>query len=154
MSQAIAFERSSPVQAAIALGASLCALALLVLVLAYWTWEWFAPRPEPRVEPAAVAGGVAAERTAAASALFGVAPRDGSGGASATDSITLLGIVAADRGRPGYAVLRIDGKQTIAVTQGADVEPGLRLVEVQVDKVILERSGARETLEWPRKGGR
>ena len=32
-----------------------------------------------------------------------------------------------------------------------DVEPGLRLTEVHVDHIILERNGERETLAWPKK---
>jgi general secretion pathway protein C len=48
-------------------------------------------------------------------------------------------------------LLRLDGKKTVSVLQGEDVEPGLRLVEVHVDHVVLEREGARETLAWPEK---
>ncbi len=62
-----------------------------------------------------------------------------------------MGLVAASGGRPGHAVLRLDAKKTVAVLQGQDVEPGLRLAEVHVDHIILERNGARETLAWPEK---
>jgi general secretion pathway protein C len=48
-------------------------------------------------------------------------------------------------------VLRLDAKKTVAVLKGEDVEPGLRLAEVHVDHVVLERNGARETLAWPEK---
>ncbi len=69
----------------------------------------------------------------------------------AASAIRLLGIVAASGGRPGHALLRLDAKKTVAVLQGADVEPGLRLMEVHADHVVLERNGARETLAWPEK---
>jgi len=147
--QATSLERSNFAQTAVVSLATFGALALLGLVLAYWTWAWFAPRPEPRA-PAAQMEGVAGPARDTY-VLFGGARRDGSGTAPAAGTIKLLGIVAASGNRPGYAVLRIDGKQTIAVTQGADVEPGLRLAEIHVDHVILERSGARESLAWPQK---
>ena len=72
-------------------------------------------------------------------------------GAAAAGSIRLMGVVAASGERPGHAVLRLDAKKTVAVLQGEDVEPGLRLAEVHVDHVVLERNGARETLAWPEK---
>jgi general secretion pathway protein C len=51
-------------------------------------------------------------------------------------------------------VLRLDSKKILAVLQGQDVVPGLRLAEVHVDHIVLERSGARETLAWPEKNSK
>ena len=48
-------------------------------------------------------------------------------------------------------MLRLDAKKTMAVLQGEDIEPGLRLAEVHVDHVVLERDGVREVLAWPEK---
>ena len=62
-----------------------------------------------------------------------------------------MGVVAASGERRGQAVLRLDAKKTVAVLQGEDVEPGLRLVEVHVDHIVLERAGVREILAWPEK---
>lgn len=77
------------------------------------------------------------------------------GAAAATSSaVRLTGVVAASGGRRGHAVLRLDGKRTVAVLEGEDVEPGVRLVEVHADHIVLERNGARETLTWPEKGGK
>lgn len=152
--QATSEERPHPAQTAAVLITTLAALALLGLVLAYWTWAWLAPRPEPRAPVAAPADGRAGEPTQDAYALFGGARRGGSGTAPVTGAITLLGIVAAEGGRPGYALLRLDGRPTLAVPQGSDVEPGLRLVEVRVDHIVLERSSGRETLAWPQKSGK
>lgn len=154
--QATSEERPHPAQTAAVLTTTLAALALLGLVLAYWTWAWLAPRPEPRASVAAPAGDRAGEPTQDAYALFGGARRTGTGTGTApvTGAITLLGIVAAEGGRPGYALLRLDGRPTLAVPQGSDVEPGLRLVEVRVDHIVLERNGAREALAWPQKSGK
>jgi general secretion pathway protein C len=66
-------------------------------------------------------------------------------------AVRLMGVVAASEGRRGHAVLRLDGKRTLAVLQGEELEPGLRLAEVHVDHIVLERNGARETLAWPEK---
>jgi general secretion pathway protein C len=126
--------------------ATLAALALLGAVLAYWSWEWLAPPPAPRA-PAAVED---AGRTSAADGLFRTA-KEGASAAAASSGVRLMGVVAASGSRAGHAVLRLDGKKTVAVLQGADVEPGLRLAEVHGDHIVLERNGARETLALPEK---
>jgi len=126
--------------------ATFAAIALLGAVLAYWSWAVLAPQPAPRAPAATPAAGDAS----AAAALFGKAPQEQRSTASAS-SIRLLGVVADPGGKRGYAVLRLDAKRTVAVTEGAEVEPGLRLAEVHVDHIVLERNGARETLAWPEK---
>jgi general secretion pathway protein C len=130
--------------------ATIAALALLGTVLAYWSWALFAPPPVPRA-PAAVE---IAGRTSSANGLFG-SLKEGLGAAAASSgALRLVGVVAASGLRRGHAVLRLDAKNTVAVLQGEDVEPGLRLAEVHVDHVVLERNGARETLAWPEKKGK
>ncbi len=145
--QSTSLGRSNFAQTAVVSLVTFAALALLGLVLAYWTWAWLGTRPEPRAQAAVQAGG----RVEAAYGLFGSAQRDRNGAAPAGIALRLLGVVAASGSRSGYAVLRLDAKKTVAVPQGADVEPGLRLVEVHTDHVILERNGARESLAWPQK---
>ena len=130
--------------------ANFAALALLGVVLAYWSWGWLAPSPVPRAPPAVEPAG----RISSASGLFRTV-KEGSGIAAAgSGAIRLVGIVAASGARHGHAVLRLDAKKTVAVEQGEEVEPGLRLAEVHVDHVVLERNGARETLAWPQKAGK
>ena len=158
--QAISFERSGFAQTAVVSLLTFAALTLLGLVLAYWTWAWFAPRPEPRAQAAVQTGGrdvgSTAGPTQAASALFGSARREGNGGerngaAPTGIAVGLLGVVAASGSRSGYAVLRLDAKQTVAVREGGEIEPGIRLAEVHADHVVLERGGVRETLAWPKQ---
>ena len=122
--------------------ANLAALALLGVVLAYWSWAWLAPSATPRA-PAAVDP---AGRTSFAGGLFRAVKEGAGAPGAASGTIRLVGIVW-----PGHALLRLDAKNTVAVLQGEDVEPGLRLAEVHVDHVVLERNGARETLAWPEK---
>jgi general secretion pathway protein C len=143
--QQLPLERSGFFQTAAVFAFTLAALALLGMVLAYWTWAWFAPRAEPRMPLASVDAG----STAAAGQVFGQAARDSA--APTGIAMRLLGIVAASRGRQGNAVVQLDGKQILAVTEGGDVAPGIRLAEVHPDHVVLERGGARETLTWPDK---
>jgi general secretion pathway protein C len=125
--------------------ASFAALALLGAVLAYWSWVWLAPAAAARAPAAPETAGGAASATG----LFGAAKQGP--GAAAAGPIRLMGVVAASGGRRGHAVLRLDAKKTVAVPQGEEVEPGLRLVEIHADRVVLERDGARETLAWPDK---
>jgi general secretion pathway protein C len=149
---AISLDRTGSAQTALVSLTTVAALALLGLVLAYWTWAWFAPRVEPRAQAAVLAGSDTVGLTRAATGLFGGAPAGRNGSAPTRNSVGLLGVVAASGGRSSYAVLRLDAKKTVAVSAGAEVEPGLRLVEVHVDHIVLERNGARETLAWPEQG--
>ena len=131
--------------------ANFAALALLGVVLAYWSWGWLSPSPAPRAPPALEPGG----RTSSAAGLFRNVKEGAGAAAAASGAIRLVGIVAVSGGRSGNqlgrAVLRLDAKKTVAVLQGEEVEPGLRLAEVHVDHIVLERNGARETLAWPEK---
>lgn len=149
--QAISLERSSFAQTAVVSLATFAALALLGLVLAYWTWAWLAPRPEPLAQAAVQAGGRTVGPTQAAYGLFGSARPDRSGAAPTEIAVRLLGVVAATRGRDGYAVVQLDAREILAVREGGDITPGIRLAEVHPDHVILARNGARESLAWPQK---
>lgn len=126
---------------------TLVAVVLLGFVLAYWTWVWLAPRTVPRQEIAADP----ASSVATANTLFGTAM---SNRAQPTGlAIKLQGVVAepGGKGKKGYAVVQLDGKQTLAVHEGEDIARGVRLAEVHPDHVILERNGIRETLALPEK---
>lgn len=144
----ISNRRSNLAQTALVSALGLAALSLLGLVLAYWTWAWLGPRPAPRLESSAESPGP----IAAAGDLFGRAPPRDGGDAQTGLSIRLLGVVAATAGRPGYAVMQLDAKQSLAVREGEIVTPGVRLDKVYPDHVTLERSGTRETLAWPARG--
>lgn len=146
--QALSFARSGLAQSVLISFLTLLAVALLGAVLAYWTWAWFAPRAEPRLEPAAQSGSVVS-----AAAVFGTVPRAQTAAAPTGIAIKLLGVVAATPGRRGYAVVQLEAKQILAVHEGDDIAPGIRLAEVLVDHVILERNGVRESLAWPQRAG-
>ncbi len=144
--QQLSLRRSNLPQAAVVTLVTVAALVLLGCVVAYWGWALLAPRPVPRTQASAEqAGGTSA------GALFGIAPADRNGAAPAAGAIRLLGVVAATHGRRGYAVLQLETKEILAVTEGEEVSPGIRLAQVGVDHVVLERGAIRETLAWPDK---
>lgn len=146
--QAIPFERSRLAQTALVTVLTLAALALLGLVLAYWTWVWLAPRPEPRAQAAVQR----ADGVGAALGLFGSAPSGIAAAAAPTGiAIRLLGIVAATQGGRGYAAVQLQARDIVAVREGEDIAPGIRLAEVAPRHVILERGGIRETLSLPKQ---
>lgn len=130
--------------------ATLASVAALAVVAAYWTWAWLAPR----AEPAAPAPVPAVARLDAARGLFGSvrANRVSAAPSASASSFRLLGLVAASGHEPGYALLKLDGKWTLAVRPGMEIEPGTRLVEVNADHVVLDRHGMRETLALPSRG--
>ncbi len=142
----LSLDRSNLAQTAVVALVTVAALALLGWVAAYWSWGWLTPRPEPRAQPAADLGS-----GASAGALFGKVQQDRNSAARTGIAIRLLGIVAATGGRSGYAVVQLEPRQILAVREGEELAPGIRLAQVGIDHVILERSGTRETLAWPEK---
>ena len=145
--QVLSLGRPGLAQTALVYLLTLAAVALFGLVLAYWTWIWFAPRVEPRAEPTPGEAG----SLIGAGRVFGRVERSKNSAAPTGIAIKLLGVVAASGGRRGHAVVQLDAKQILAVHEGDDVAPGVRLAEVLPDHVILERGGMRETLAWPEK---
>ena len=144
--QQFSLDRSNLAQTAVIVLVTVAALALLGYVAAYWGWAWFAPRPEARTQVAAEAGG-----GTSAGLLFGVVQLDRNNTAPSASAIRLLGIVAATEGRRGYAVVQLESKEILAVPEGEDVVPGIRLAKVGIDHIILERGALREKLAWPEK---
>jgi general secretion pathway protein C len=144
--QPVVLDRSNLVQSAAVVVATVAALAILGSIAAYWTWTWFAPRPQVRAP-------VAADSAVGISAggLFGIVESAGGTAAPTGLAIELLGVVAATGGRPGYAVVRLDGKEIFAVRAGDEFAPGIRIEQVFPDRVTLERGGTLETLAWPEK---
>jgi len=134
-------------QTAIVSLVTLAAIAVLVLTLAYWAWGWLAP---PVVQPVPVAVPEVSS-VAEAQGLFGIAKTNSSKAEPVSGRVSLLGVVAAHGSEPGYAVLRLDTKQTVTVRRGGEFEPGVRLAEVHAEHVVLERDGIRETLAWPNR---
>ena len=127
-------------------------MVVLVLVLAYqlayWTWVFVAP---PRV--AAPAATQPAIDLAAIARLFGATAPGGA--AKSGSSLKLKGVIAPTPGIEGSAIFSSGGARDSAVYLDGEVEPGLKLVEVHPDHVIVSRAGVhgRIDLEAPRGTG-
>jgi general secretion pathway protein C len=144
------FQESGFAQTIVVSLATFTAIALLGFVLAYWTWTWFAPRSRLRTPETMMTDDATHGSLEMVYGLFGSAAQHHDS-VSAVTSIKLLGIVAATAGHAGYAVMQLDEKNTLAMVEGGDVSPGIRLTLVGNDHVILEHNGTRETLTWPNK---
>ena len=143
--RAVPIDRTHLAQAVLASALTLAALVVLGAVLARWTWVWLAPEVE-------AASTVVAPTTGAgtrAGHLFGQASATAVAGTSASVGVRLLGIVAAIGASTGYAVLQVDGQPITVVHEGADIAPGLRLLEVAPREVVIERGGTRQSLSLP-----
>jgi general secretion pathway protein C len=123
-------------------------LALIGVQLARVAWALLTPvgpigqwlPPAPQVLPAA-----------AQTALLTSFDPFGGGGSAATtasvaagtDEFTLFGTRAAGGGLPGSAIIAGPDGEQASVAVGEQVAPGVRLVGVGFDRVVLERSGQR-----------
>jgi general secretion pathway protein C len=143
----LSFDRSTIAQTTAITLATIAATALFALVATYWTWEWLAPRPEMRAQTVADAG----VHAVSDNGLFGNLTHDRKSASPTGIEIKLLGVVAATPGRRGYALIQLDPKNILAIREGEEIAPGIRLAEVAADHLTLERSGIRETLGWPIK---
>lgn len=127
-------------------------LVLLALVLAlafqlaYWTWVFVSP-PKTAVKVAEQAD----VDLAAIARMFGAAPPAGAGPASSS-GLRLKGVVAPTPGVAASAIFSTGTGRDIAVYLDREVQPGVKLVEVHPDHVIVARAGVQERidLESPR----
>ena len=140
-----ASRQSTIAQSALVAALTLAALTALCGVLAYWTWTWFGPKPAPRLE----APPAQQSRVKAAYTLFG--GQRSAAPAPTALAIKLLGVVASSAAGTGFAVIQVEANKTLAVREGGDVAPGIRLAQVDKGQVVLERNGVRETLTLPEK---
>jgi general secretion pathway protein C len=123
------------------------AIVALVLVLAYqlahWTWVFVAPAP--------VAASPDADRgvdMAAVARLFGAAPPAGiSASGASTSGLKLKGVIAPDAGPAASAIFSTGAGKDLAVFVNREVQPGVKLVEVKPDHVIVSRAGVRERID-------
>lgn len=127
----------------------LAAPLLLVLAaqLAHWTWIFAVPE----APVSAPAGGQPAVELNTGpivqAALFGQSAQQADGATAAPVSLQLRGAYASSSGRPGFAILLVDGKEE-AVRVGAEIVPGVVLADVQPKRVLISRGGVEEELAF------
>lgn len=114
-------------------------------LLAKWAWVLFAPHT------ISVAASPEYGATAESGRLFGVAPSPAAAtpvprltGSSILPNVRLTGVFAATTGRSGFAVLKLEGNRQIGVAAGQDVQPGVRLLEIHPDYVLLGQNGVQQ----------
>ena len=113
---------------------------VLAFQLAHWTWVFIAP-PEVARTP----DGDAGVDMAAIAKLFGAAAPSSSN--ASTSGLRLKGVVAPDGGPIASAIFSTGAGKDIAVFVEREIQPGLKLLEVKPDHVIVSRNGARERIE-------
>jgi len=119
------------------------ALALvLAWQLAHWTWVFLAP--SPTVSAPATEG---TADLAVAARLFGGTASGTAVASAATSSLRLKGVVAPTPGTAASAIFNTGAARDLSVYIGNDVMPGVKLVEVLPDAVVVSRAGLRERIE-------
>jgi general secretion pathway protein C len=138
----------SPERKAGALGTLLVVALVLALAwqLAYWTWVFATPAQRAAAPPS---GGDV--DLAAIARLFG-ATLPGAASAASGSALRLKGVIAPTPGVEASAIFSAGGGKDIAVYIDREVQPGVKLVEVDPDHVVVTRGGVREhiALEAPR----
>jgi general secretion pathway protein C len=137
--------------AAIACCAVFAALALWLLVRLVWA---LLPRDDAALAAASArtptdAATAAAPRSIAQAHLFGNTPVQATGGGTTT-SLILHGTLAEADPKAGIAVIADAGNGERSWRVGEEIVPGIRLLGVYADRVVVVREGAEETLKLPR----
>ena len=135
---------AAPLNPASRAGTLVVAVLVLVLAwqLAHWTWVFMAPAPS--VSASATEG---TTDLAVAARLFGGTASGAPATASAASSLRLKGVVAPTPGVAASAIFNTGGARDVSIYIGNDVAPGVKLVEVLPDAVVVSRSGLRERIE-------
>jgi general secretion pathway protein C len=133
-------------------GATIVVALVLVLAyqLAHWTWVFVAPAPV-----AAVPDADRGVDMAAVAKLFGAAaPVDARNPGASTSGLRLKGVIAPDAGPAASAIFATGAGKDVAVFVDREITPGVKLLEVRPDHVIVSRAGARERIDLEaRRGG-
>ena len=124
------------------LGTIVVVALVLVLAyqLAYWTWVFVAP--QPTAAPPVARGDVDYDAIAR---LFGASP-PGTTVASGSN-LRLKGVIAPTPGVAASAIFSTGAAKDVAVYIDGEVQPGVKLVEVDPDHVIVERAGVRSRID-------
>ena len=145
----------------VAAGPMLATIALVIVLAAQAAsllWRLLSPADEaasglPTVE---IAAAPAVDLSSIVNGhLFGIATISGdpSAAPATTANLVLAGTLAGSNPEQGWAIIGASAQAARVYAVGASLPGGSRLAAVYPDRVILERSGARESLSLPRLSG-
>lgn len=124
--------------------AIVCAAA--AWVAAGWYWRLAGPRGEQAV-PAVSTDVPSVTREITSRNLFGLPVVAGEQTAAVSNSrYKLIGVAANTGSAPGFAIIQVDDKDSLAAIEGQEFDSGVKLVRVLPRSVEIERAGLRETL--------
>lgn len=127
-------------------------LALLGWQLLYWTQLFFTPPPPQAAATHQSPDAGRLLETVRATQLFGPANSGSAETASTTAlDLQLHGVFAAHGKLPAMAIIKVENKGDLPFTKGEDVLPGVTLIAIEPDHVILRRSGITERLALEQK---
>ena len=119
---------------------------ILGVLIANWFWIFFAPHATFTTAVPERSAGIEAEQ------LFGtVQSNESATQGIALPNVKLLGIFAANAGKPGFAILKLDERTQVGVVEGEEVAVGTKLVGVFSDYVLLERAGVQQQVNLENK---
>lgn len=110
--------------------------------LAYWTWVFVAP---PSI--ASAARNADEVDLAAIARLFGASAPAASPSSAPSSGLRLKGVIAPTPGVAASAIFSTGSGKDIAVFIDRELQPGVKLVEVNPDHVVVSRAGARERID-------
>ena len=128
------------------------ALAVTAWVAADLFWRFTAPRP-PALPVASLADPQQAAQAIATRHLMGQGPAAGAPTqVAAPGRYTVQAVVTGAAGRPGWAIVAIDGGAQQGVVEGQEIRPGVTLARVAGDGVELTVGGARQRVALAERG--
>lgn len=119
-------------------------LLLVAWIVSGWIWGQAAPSIAS-LPTMSLTDPVAASQAVAARHLMGERTTAQAGTEQHGGSYRLLGLMTASKGVPGFAILA-NGKESLVVVEGEEIVPGLTLLEVLPDQVVIGREGHTESI--------
>jgi general secretion pathway protein C len=121
-----------------------CSLALAAWIASGWFWDRAAPAIV-QLPTTSLVDPVAASQAIASRHLMGVATVQATG-SEGNNSYRLLGLMTSSPGEPGFAILAEGGKGALVVVEGEEIVPGLKLIRILPDQVVVGRDGNTESI--------
>ena len=115
---------------------------------------WRATAPRPAALPVAIPSDpqVAAQSIAGRHLMGQATPGGPAAPVAAPERYALQAVVTGGDGRPGWAILSVDGGPQQGIVEGQDIQPGVRLLRLHADNVEISSGGARRVVRLVERG--